>query len=454
MLRRIALFSCLLAAPAIAQTPAAKAPIVYDGVTVIDGTGAAAKPGMAIIAQDGRIASIVPSSQWRGTLGAKLAATAQVIDLHGDYAVPGLIDTHVHLATDPDPVYEQAQLRRYIYSGVTTVRDMAGDTRVLGFLARQTLLHKMPGPDIYHAALMAGPNFFHDPRTIAAAQGATPGQVPWMQAMTDDTDIPLAVARAKGTGATALKLYADMSGELDAKITAEAHRQHMLVWGHAATFPATPMDTISAGEDSISHACMLAYQVSTPIPPEYHHRAPVDAAKFANGTSAIDPVFAAMKAHHTILDATIYVYKMMWQETPPNAPAPYCKTELAARITKAAHAAGVEISTGTDADTEWDKPLPSTYDEIALLVHTAGFTPTEAIHAATQVGAKVVGQEKNIGSLEAGKRANILFVAKNPLTDIANLRTVVLTTKDGEEFWRSKYPPITKEEAKSQSADH
>ncbi|HEY8947406.1 MAG TPA: amidohydrolase family protein [Rhizomicrobium sp.] len=454
MLRRIAFSSCLLlAAPAIAQTPPAKPPVVYNGVTVIDGTGAAPKPSMAIIARDGRIDSIVPSSQWKAKLG-KLAAKAQVIDLHGDYALPGLIDTHVHLATDPDPLFEQAQLRRFIYSGVTTVRDMAGDTRDLGWFSRQTMLHKMAGPDIYYAALMAGPQFFHDPRTIAAAQGATPGAVPWMQAMTDDTDIALAVARAKGTGATALKLYADMSGELDAKITAEAHRQNMLVWGHAATFPASPKEVVDAGEDVVSHACMLAYQVSDNIPPEYHNRAPVDDAKFVNGTSVLDPLFADMKAHHTILDATIYVYKAMWDETGPKSPPPYCKTELAARITAAAHKAGIEITTGTDADSDWDKPLPSVFDEIALLVNSAGFTPIEAIRSATFVGAEAIGQEKNLGSLEPGKRANILFVSKDPLADIQNLRTTVLTVKDSEAFWRKDYQPITKDEAKNELSGH
>jgi len=454
MLRRIAFSSCLLfAAPAMAATPAAKSPVVYDGVTVIDGTGAAPESGMAIIARDGHIDAIVPSPQWKKTLGGKLAASARVIDLHGNYALPGLIDTHVHLATDPDPVYEQAQLRRFIYSGVTTVRDMAGDTRVLSYLARQTLLHKMAGPDIYYAALMAGPNFFHDPRTVASAQGATPGAVPWMQAMTDDTDISLAVARAKGTGATALKLYADMSGELDAKITAEAHRQNMLVWGHAATFPATPMQVVDAGEDVVSHACMLAYQLSNPIPPEYHRRAPVDADKFKDGTAGLDPLFADMKAHHTIMDATIYVYKVMW-EIPEARPTAYCREDLAARITAAAHKAGIEISTGTDADTDWEKPRPSIYDEIELLVNSAGFTPMEAIHSATMVGAEAVGQKANVGSLTPGKRANIVFVSKDPLADIRNLRSTVLTVKDSELFWRKNYPPITKDEAKSEIGDH
>lgn len=450
-MRRIALFACLLplfSPQAFAQDKAAAT--IYDNVTVIDGTGAAARPGMAIIVRYGTIDSIVPATQWRAKLGAKLAATAKAVDLHGDYALPGLIDTHVHLATDPDPVYEQAQLRRFIYSGVTAVRDMAGDTRVLGFLARQTLLHKMDGPNIYFAALMAGPQFFHDPRTAAATQGATPGEVPWMQAMTDGTDIPLAVARAKGTGATALKLYADMSGELDAKITAEAHRQHMLVWGHAATFPATPMEVTNAGEDAISHACMLAYQISKPIPSQYHHRAPVNEKAFAKNISALDPLFADMKKHGTILDATIYVYKVMWQIPNPQ-PAPYCSEGLAARITAAAHKAGIAISTGTDADSDWNMPLPSTFDEIGLLVHQAGFTPMEAIRAATSVGARAAGQETTMGTLTPGKHANMLFVSKDPLANIDNLRSVVLTTKDGQQFWRANYKPITKAEAKNET---
>ena len=66
MLRRTAILFCLLsAAPAFAQPKALQPPVVYTGVTVIDGTGASAKPGMAIITRDGRIDSIVPSSQWR-----------------------------------------------------------------------------------------------------------------------------------------------------------------------------------------------------------------------------------------------------------------------------------------------------------------------------------------------------------------------------------------------------
>ena len=446
----LSLVSATIVARLSAQTPPPATALAH--VTVIDGTGAAPQPDMTVVIRNGVIAALFRSGS------DSIPPDATVLDLKGHYVIPGLIDTHVHLATDPSGQdrrdVEERVLRNALHGGVTTVRDMAGDTRALGFLARQTLLHKMAGPDIYYAALMAGPQFFHDPRTVASAQGAVPGAVPWMQAITPDTDLKIAVAQAHGTGATALKIYADLPGDLVKSITAEAHRQHMLVWAHGAVFPATPMDDVDAGVDVMSHACMLAYQASATMPPEYHNRAPVDDAKFANGTKILDPVFADMKAHHTILDATIYVYKAMWDETGPKSLPPYCKTELAARITKAAHQAGIEISTGTDADSDWDKPLPSVFDEITLLVNSAGFTPMEAIRAATLVGAKTVAQEKNFGTLEAGKRANILFVAKDPLADIQNLRTTVLTVKDSEEFWRSKYRPITKDEAKSELSGH
>jgi imidazolonepropionase-like amidohydrolase len=437
----------LAGATANAAEPAAR-PAIYDDITLIDGTGAPPRPHMAIVEVNGHIEKILPSAQVAALRAEQAYANAQMVDVRGDTALPGLIDTHVHLATDPDPPFERAQLRRFLYSGVTTVRDMAGDTRVLSDLARGTLLNQIEGPNIYYAALMAGPQFFSDPRTVAAVQGETPGAVPWMQAMTDQTDIPLAVARAQGTGATALKLYADMPAPLVAKITAEAHRQHMLVWAHAAIFPARPLQEADAGVDVMSHACMLAYQASDKIPAQYHHRAPVEEARFKNGTAALDPLFAAMKAHGTILDATVYVYEVMWQGE--KDPPPYCTLALAENITAAAHRAGIDVSTGTDADTDWDKPLPSLFDEIELLVNAAHFTPLEAIRAATLVGARTVGRQQDIGTLEEGKRANIVFVAKDPAADIANLRSIVLTVKDGIQYPRAKYQPITKDEAKGQ----
>ena len=107
------LFFCLL----IGLTGAAHAAdMVYTNVTLIDGTGAPARPHMAIAVRGERIAAIEPA----------VAPGKDAVDMHGAYALPGLINTHVHLATWPDLPFAQAQLRRDLYAGITAVRTRMG----------------------------------------------------------------------------------------------------------------------------------------------------------------------------------------------------------------------------------------------------------------------------------------------------------------------------------------
>ena len=429
----------LTATPAVAIKPAKLT--VYRGAELIDGTGAAAKPDMAIVVGGGEIRAVVPDSA-----AGDYSQGANVVDVRGLYAIPGLIDSHVHIATSPNRRYAEALLRRDVYGGVTAVRDMAGDARLLADLSRGALLGEIPAPDIYFAALMAGPEFFKDPRTADATRGSVAGAVPWMRAITPATDLRLAVAEAHGTGATAIKIYADLPGDLVRNITEESHRQNMLVWAHAAVFPASPLEVIDAGVDVVSHSCLLAYQASEHMPPAYHNRPPVEENKFAVGNPLLEGLFADMKRRGTILDATLYVYDVMWKE--PNAqPPPYCKLALAEKIAADAHQAGVLISAGTDAPGDWRNPWPSLDEELSLLVHHAGFSAMDAIVAATNVGAMTVGKAKEMGTIAPGKLADIVFLARNPLSEIDNVKSVVMTVKRGVLYRRSDYRPITKDEA-------
>lgn len=187
--------------------PAAKADLViYRDAMLIDGTGGPARAHMDVLVSGERILSVFSDATWPAE-----AAKAKVIDLHGQYLMPGLIDAHVHLATPPNRRQAEAMLRRDLYGGVTAVRDMADDLRAIGDVARASRVGEIAASDVFYAALMAGPNFFTDPRTAQTTAGGVPGRAPWMQAVTDQTDMPLAVARAAGTSATAVKLYADMT---------------------------------------------------------------------------------------------------------------------------------------------------------------------------------------------------------------------------------------------------
>lgn len=430
----IALLLAMLPAPAMAQTEPVT---VYRGATLIDGTGAAPQRDMAIVVRGERIVAIA-----RGEDPAPEGAS--IVDTAGLYVLPGLIDSHVHLATPPNRKRAEAEMRRWLYAGVTAVRDMADDTRSVADLARAARVGEVPGPDIAFAALMAGPSFFDDPRTIAVAQGGVPGKVPWMQAITPETDLPIAVAIARGTGASAIKIYANLPGETVKAITAEAHRQGMPVWAHGMVFPATPAEVIDAGVDVISHTCYLAYQFSTVRPGSYQEQRPVELQPFAGkgDHAGMAKLFEAMKAKNILLDPTLRVFA---EETKRVAAGKgtvrRCPLDLAARLTLQAWRAGVPLSAGTDGFTPAQDPYPSLHEELDLLVK-AGLPPLAVIRAATQTGAEATGLGREMGTIEPGKLANMVFVTRDPAADIGNLRSVAFVLKRGRRFDRSAYVPI------------
>jgi imidazolonepropionase-like amidohydrolase len=407
---------------------AAQKDVAYVGATVFDGIGVAGRRDMVIITRADRIVAILPAKEYRAT------KSTEVVSVHGKVIIPGLINSHVHLATLAKPSAAKAYLRRELYSGVTAVRDMAGDARLLGELKREAEFDEIPSPDIYYAAVMAGPAFFVDPRTHQAARGRVAGEVPWMQAITTETNIPLAIAQAHGTGATGIKVYADVSAPLLSAITIEAHRQNMLVWAHAAVFPARPSEVADAGVDVMSHACMLGYEVSDPIPPAaMHPPVPVDAKILELPNARLDALLSDMKQRGTILDATLYVYFS-------DDSGVDCKYALTAKLAGEAYRTGIPISAGTD-----DEPGDSndTYSalsqEIILLVDGAGLTPVDAIRAATLNGARTIGRGKDMGSIEVGKLADFAILDKDPLSDIRNIRSVYMTVKNGVYYKRSQY---------------
>ena len=405
---------------------------VYVGATVYNGIAATGRPDMVIVTRASRVVAILPRLNYRTPKGT------EVVNVRGKFVIPGLINSHVHLATSANPSAAKAYLVREIYSGITSVRDMAGDVRLLAELKREAEFDEIPSPDIYYAAVMAGPAFFEDPRTHQAARGRVAGEVPWMQAVTVETNLPLAIAQARGTGATAIKVYADVSAPLLSVITAEAHRQHMLVWAHAAVFPARPSEVAGAGVDVMSHACMLGYEVSDPIPPAATHPpVPVDAHKLELLNARLDALLSDMKHRGTILDATLYVYFS-------DDSGIDCKYALAAKLAGRAYRAGVRLSAGTDDEPGDGKDTFSALtQELILLVQDAGLTPSDAIYAATINGARTIGRENDVGSIEVGKIADFVVLDKDPMSDIRNVRSVYMTVKNGLRYKRSLYHPTT-----------
>jgi imidazolonepropionase-like amidohydrolase len=411
---------------------------VLAHATVIDGTGAPARADMTIVIEDSQIQSIQPSAVQAPPKGAR------VVDLHGRYVMPGLIDAHVHMSdVEPDMAHYQVYLRALLDGGVTSVRDMAGNARQLGYLAQQTNSDALAGPDIFYSALMAGPSFFaNDARVASAAPGLAVGTAPWMHAVDAQTDLPLLMAQAKGTGATGIKIYANLPAPLVTAIAREAHRQGLQVWTHASIFPARPSDAVAAGADTISHSAYLVWEASASMPADYGVRAKGDFAHVRPDAPGIIALLDNMKARGTILDATLDLFRDKAERHPDEVGAGIVPWIY--RVTQLAHERGVPIAAGTDstglpADADGNPDLhalPGVHAEMAVLVEHAGFTPIEAIRAATQGSARALGQQATRGTLVAGKRADLIVLTADPGTDIHNSTKIDFVIKDGKEFRR------------------
>ncbi len=397
---------------------------------------------VTIMVDGDRIAAIVPSAED----AAALPEGAHIVDADGWYAIPGLVDSHVHLATLPDRAHATAMLRRYLYGGITTVRDMAGDARALAELSRAALIGEIDAPDIKYAALMAGPGFFSDPRTVMAALGERPGYVSWLQAIDGRTNLPLAVAEARGTGATGIKIYANLSGELTQAIIAEGRAQDIPVWAHVEVYPADIYAAI--GATAVSHVCMIAESLLRP--PGAVPRSPeamVDLGQFDVNAPAFQRYLKEMTASGSALDATAALSKKNAEARATGGPdegasaaRPVCPFDTVIDpILSALHAAGVPIVAGTDYAAPPDDPFPALVEEMETLEQVRTMSTADVIRSATVNAATVLGLADEIGSIEVGKYANIVFLKDDPLQGVQNLRSVVLTVKRGHAFFREDY---------------
>ncbi|MYE91780.1 MAG: amidohydrolase family protein, partial [Gemmatimonadetes bacterium] len=294
----------------LAAEPETPARIIFEGATVIDGTGAPPRTGMAIVLEGEEIAAVLPV----GELGAERRDGAEVVDASSWFAIPGLIESHTHVATMANRARAEFILNRQLYGGITTARDMAGDVRSLMDLQRASLVKEIDAPDLRFAALMAGPEFFTDPRTVSSAAGETPGAVTWMQAVTENTDLREAVTLARGTWATGIKTYAAIDGDLLAAIAAEARRQGIPVWAHVHVGPARSLEVARAGVRAMSHVCDVG---SAAIPDDVFQEGQEGLRSgFVDvdlDDPAIDSVFAAMRRNGTVLDATLRIVVQVGQ---------------------------------------------------------------------------------------------------------------------------------------------
>lgn len=388
---------------------------LLENARLFDGSGNPPREEMTILIEAGTIVALTD-----GILDS-IPEEARVLDLEGRAVLPGLIDAHTHLATDPGEAgYEEsvrAQLRSFLGAGITDVRDMAGDGRVLAFLARQTQLGAWPGPDVHYATVLAGPGFFRDPRIQSASRGATLGEAAWAHAVDSETDLAALMQRVRGVGATGIKLYADIDPELMLEVVQAAHGADLRVWSHWVVQPrrTKAMDALRAGVDVVSHAYMLMFDA----PPE--ERASSERVIEAAGGEAL---FELMLAQGSVLDATLIAAAEL-----PQRPGWISALECSAEVVRRAWELGIPIATGSDHPGR--AGVPGVHLEYDLLVREAGLTTAQVLHCATNSSARAIGIEAQRAGLAVGSDATLLIFDEDPLADVVHWRAPSFVMKRG-----------------------
>ena len=429
----VASLTTFLAASVPAANPRTKANeiLVLTNVTVIDGNGGRPVPKMTVVISGERIADMFATGKKR------IPAGATVMNLTGDYLIPGLIDSHYHFMLGLRNKETEETLHRFAFlGGITTVRDMAGDAIALADLAKTAADGIVQCPRVYFSALMAGPtHLLGDRRVDQISHGQPRGEAPWARAITAETDIAKAVSEAKATGATGIKIYTDLAPEIVAKITAEAHRQSLKVWSHAAIYPGRPSDAVRAGVDVISHSNLIIAEAMSKVPQQYAGSYPLlDYNSAGVESKAISDLLRLMLVKGTFLDPTMVVISQLEKtEKGKIFQDPQQMAEWSYMFTMRAHLRRIPIVAGTDVqETPATRQFPNLHTELELLVTKAGLTPLEAITAATRNGAQVLGISDSYGTIAPGKIADLVVLIADPSTDIRNTTKIAYVIKGGK----------------------
>ena len=402
-------------------SPRNTAPLVLLGGTLIDGTGKPPVNNSVIVIQGDRIIAAGARSEITIPTGAR------VVDASGRYILPGLWDMHSHL-------YQVEFGPAYLAAGITTARDVGNDIEFVTSLRDAAKQGRGLGPRLLLAGYIDGKNDFHS----FDVQAGTPAEA------------RAAVQHYKNAGFDQIKIRDHVKLDILKVITEEAHRLGMTVTGHVPE-GMNALQAVEAGMDQISH---LNFAMTAFFPKEPRNDIQVSIDLNSPDSKNALRVF---KEHSTVIDPTLAVLELMIR--PKNMPIESFEPgmtkvapELIEQIDKkgapaeqaeslrmvmntllqtigALHRAGVPIVAGTDVGV----PGHTLHRELELYVN-AGLTPMEAIQAAALVPARVMKQENEVGTIEPGKRADLLILSANPLDNISNIRKTKFVVTQGRLF--------------------
>ena len=432
--------------------------VVLEHVEIIDGTGAAPALDRNITIEDGRITAIAPGADVAGSDGTT------VLDLKGYSVMPGIVGMHDHLTymgrgnLAADGSSDGAVLgemifsgpRLYLANGVTTIRTTGTLHPYAELKLKQDIeAGSVPGPHMD----VTGPYLNGNPNVLAFG-------------LTGPEDARQTVAFWADRGVTSFKAYKDITREELAAAVKEAHKRGLKVTGHLCSV--TYEEAAEIGIDNLEHGFFentalapdkkpdkcsqnggdYTLEHTTPGSPEANrliamllrHHVAITSTLVGQASRVVD-LDPSMAGRPAVRPAVLEAMAPLARDTyffGRNRPVNKSTQESDARLLRrdmelerAFVAAGGLLIAGPDpVGIGGNIPGFGDHREIELLVE-AGFSPVEAIRIATWNGATYLGRQNQIGSIAAGKNADLVVMKGDPASKIADVENVEIVFKDG-----------------------
>ncbi len=414
--------------------------VALTNVRIVDGTGAPPIDGATIVIENGKITSVGPAAQ------AKVPVGARTVDLAGHTVIPGLVGMHNHTFYTTRGRSVQLQFsapRLYLGSGLTTVRTTGGTSPYHEINMKRGIDNgQIPGPRMH----LTGPYL------TGAGGAATMAQI------SSPEEARRIVNYWADEGVTWFKAYTDISRETLGAAIREAHKRGLKFTGHLCSV--SFREAVRLGIDNLEHGLFTNSDYVPNRTPDHCSSDMRDSLlKVAIDGPEIQQTIREMVNGKVAMSSTLAVYELSYPDRPPledrvlEALAPEAREEYlstrketsqrAAQSTmpelfrraqafeRAFVKAGGLLGAGVDP-TGMGGALPGYGDQrnFELLLET-GFSPVEAIQIMTLNGARILGVDGRLGSVTAGKLADLVVIRGNPVATSAEIRNVTIVFKDG-----------------------
>jgi hypothetical protein len=430
--------------------------VVLEGATLIDGSGSAPVPSSAVVIEGERVLRVGAVGDFR------YRDDAEVHDLTGRWILPGLVEMHAHLPAQPDD--QERVLRAYLAHGVTTLANLAAS----------------PATGLDAKARLASPEF-EGPRMFTAGRALNGPS--WLDGfpiavrVDSEREVREEVHRQASSGVDLIKVYAHLAPDLVCAAVDEAHRAGLRAVGHLGETSWT--HALECGIDILVHSALAGPTwelLNDPdqerfrrnvFPPrdglaaydpllwnEWTERVDLDGSRFQH-------LLVLLRRPGVAVDPNLVVFEsFVWSDAPalrrraaflspadaeaagaePH-PATASWTPAGFESARSAwpvflemirrfHEAGVVLTAGSDFGNTWLTPGAALHRELELLA-SAGIPPLDVLSIATRNAAEALGASGEIGVVAPGALADLLVLDRDPLEDVANVRSVVAVLQGG-----------------------